>query len=72
MRSESAEPAQLVFAEKQISPRGIYEINRGGGGEKNYIKIKYFWEEPELLSLFILEIAYVKFFAPEAVKIFTS
>ena len=40
MRSESAEPAQLVFAEKQISPRGIYEINRGVGGEKNYIKIK--------------------------------
>ena len=40
LRTDSIQPVQQVFDEKQISTRGIYQIRRDGGNEKKYIRMK--------------------------------
>lgn len=39
MRSESIEDAQTVFENKQIVPRGVYEIKRDGKEERRFEKV---------------------------------
>ena len=40
LRTDSIQPVQQVFDEKQISTRGISQIRRDGGNEKKYIRMK--------------------------------
>ena len=40
LRTDSIQPVQQVFDDKQISTRGIYQIRRDGGNEKKYIRMK--------------------------------
>ena len=40
LRTDSIQPVQQVLDEKQISTRGIYQIQRDGGREKRYVRMK--------------------------------
>lgn len=40
LRTDSIQPVQRVLEEKQISTRGIYQIQRDGGREKRYVRMK--------------------------------
>ena len=40
LRAGSIQPVQQVLDEKQISTRGIYQIQRDGGREKRYVRMK--------------------------------
>ena len=40
LRTDSIQPVQHVLSEKQISTRGIYQIQRDGGREKRYVRMK--------------------------------